>query len=77
MLIKQYQCIVKHHRVCAEFDPRFSDMILFVFVEGAQNLIELRLVDTLLKKLISELDEIKVSISIEKQRQEFLVVIVF
>lgn len=27
---------------------------------GAQNLIELRLVDTLLKKLVTELDEIKV-----------------
>jgi hypothetical protein len=35
-------------------------ILLLLFILGAQNLIELRLVDTFLKKLVSELDEIKV-----------------
>lgn len=57
MLIKRYQCIVKHHQV--HFIRLSISQIKPSVHLGAHNLVELRLVDTLLKKLISELDEIK------------------
>ena len=64
MLIKLYQCIVKPHLVY--FTRSYIFQIRSFVHSGAQNLVELRLVDTLLKKLISELDEIKVLIPIDQ-----------
>ena len=57
MLIKLCQCTAKQNLVCNFFFVK--ECISNRTVLGAQNLIELRLIETLFNKLVTELDEIK------------------